>query len=350
MKIKNFFFKNLWVLVSFFITTYTQSMVSPYQQSTIDAQLHNHNQLIMDLPNEIWVHIFSYCRAEVIEGKQLLHTFFKHCAIFKNICKCFNDMITINVIAELCKGHTPENKDKVLQQITRELTRANYCMNRPVVLALLYAGASPNIGNYTKYNVHLNDVTYANFSLLHKVLIQNDNDLCIKLISDFNADPNQLHPNKCPLFFLVNNTVLADLFFKKGVDINAKDKDGNNVFWYLHQLSLELIQFYINHGVDTRYINPVDGGCILHVLANPTFKNIYNSNDFYKKGVLLIKTIPDMINMLNKKGKTPIDLMEEKIKREFYKHSTFYAKQFKELIATYRDCNGKTGQELKQEK
>lgn len=350
MKIKNFLFKSLWVLI-IFSSMHTQGMLSPYQQSTVDGELHNQNELIIDLPNELWVYIFSYCHAEIAEEKQLLHTFFKHCSVLKQVCQHFNSLLANEiVVAELCKRHTTENKNKVLQQITRMITRTNYSECRPFVLSLLYSGANANICNHIKYNTHHVDISYLDFSLLHKALIQNDYELCIRLLLDFNADPNQLHPNKYPLFFQVKTTVLADFFFKKGADFNARDKEGNNVLCYLHQLSPELIQFYIDCGVDIRYINPIDNSCILHVFANPSFKYIYNSNDFYKKGVLLIKNIPDMVNTLNKKGKTPIDLMEEKSKREFYKKSTFYGKPFRELIALYRAHEGKTAQELAQEK
>jgi len=51
---------------------HAQGMLSPQQQLAIDAELYNQDQLIMGLPDEMWVHIFSNCRSEVVEEKQLL--------------------------------------------------------------------------------------------------------------------------------------------------------------------------------------------------------------------------------------------------------------------------------------
>ncbi len=327
---------------------YAQGMQLTHQECASSAEFYNKNQLIMSLPKEILLHIFSYCCTQNIKEECLFNTFFEHCVFLKKVCKCFKTMLTIQVIGELCQGHTIENKNKVLQKITHAIGATNYHIKRPIILALLYSGASADVGKHMKYSAHI-ETPYQYFSLLHKALIKKDTDL-IRLLLKHNADPNQLHPNIGPLFFFAPNIVIADLFLKNGTDFNAKDRKGNNVLWYVHTLSFELINFYIKHNVDTRYINPLDGTCILHILANPSFKYIQDSNNFYKKGVLLIKAIPDMVNTLDKKGKTSIDLMEEKAKREFYKHSTYYGKPFKKLIALYRSFGGKTAQELAREK
>ncbi|HJZ23205.1 MAG TPA: hypothetical protein VJ201_02010 [Candidatus Babeliales bacterium] len=339
MKTITFLLKNPLVLVIFFSSIYAHGMDLACQQVIFNTE---------QIPNEMWIHIFSYCCTERVEEESLFNTFFDHCIVFKDICKRFNTMLTLKVIGELCKGHTVEDKNKMLQWIVRTASSVNYYIKRPTILALLYSGASANIGNHTKYSRHV-EIDYSDFSLLHKVLIKNDIAMLKLLLLDLNADPNQLHPNSCPLFFLASTIDIADLFFKKGANFNAKDKNGNTVLWSVHKISLELIQFYIDHNVDTRYINPLDSTCILHILANPSFKYIQDSNNFYKKGVLLIKAIPDMVNTLDKAGKTSIDLMEEKTKREFYNNSTYYAKPLKQLIAVYRSYEGKTAQELTKE-
>lgn len=348
MKIITCIFKYLWVWAVVLTSSSIHGMQSPHLQLALLAQEYNQNQLISYLPDEICIHIFSYCDIQEIKEEQTFTMFMKQCVALKLSCKRFNTLLTTMIIGELYKRYSIGSKNKALEEITGTISPISYKAKRPGVLILLYSGADANVGMHMKYSKTI-EVQYSNFSLLHKALLKKDTEL-IKLLLECNADPNQINPNKGPLFFNAPTVYIADLFFKKGAELNAKDKQGNNVLWYVHRLPLELIQFYIEHKVDTRYINSSDKTCILHALASPSVRYINNSNDFFKKGVLLIKTIPDMVNTLDERDRTPTDLMEKKIEMEFYNNNPCYKQPFRRLIAFCRAYGGKTGQELTQTK
>jgi len=326
-------------------SVFCHDMESIFYQLALEEEYKQH-QLMLCLPDEICIHVFSYCDLQEIEEEQLFAAFMKQCTMFKTICVRFSKILTHTVIGDLYKGYSLASKNKALQKITRTILQSNYETKIPGVLILLRSGASADVGMYTKYRDAI-EIKYSNFSLLHKALMYKaliqKNDPLLKLLLDYGANPNQLHPDKQPLFFLSPTIDIINLFFKKGADLNAKDKHGNNVLWHVQQLPLELVQFYIDHKVDTRYINPSNKTCILHALA-PSVKYINNSNDLFKKGVLLIKTIPDMVNTLDAEGRTPIDLMEKKLEMEFYNNNPRYP--FKRLIDFYRISGGKNAQEL----
>lgn len=348
MKSVAFVFRHLYILAMCFSGTCTQGMQLTSQQLASQAEEHSNNQFIMSLPDEMLMHVFSYCGINDVKKEQIFTELVGQCIALKNLCKRFSSILTIKVIGQLHKRYAIESKNRALESITKNISSTNYQANRVGVLTLLYSGANPNTGAHMNYSRHI-QTRYSDFSLLHKVLIERDVDL-LSLLLYFNANPNQIHPNKGPLFFFAPTVNIVDLFVNKGADLNSKDKNGNNVLWYVHRLSRELIEFYIEHKVDMRYINPSDNTSLLHALANPSVKYINNSNGFFEKGVLLVEKIPDMLNVIDKSGKTPIDLMQEKIKREFYNNSMYYAKPFKQLITLYIGYGGKTAQELTQNK
>src|SRR5207248_3346653 len=95
------------------------------------------------------------------------------------------------------------------------------------------------------------------------------------------------------------------------LDVHATSQShGYNILWEVIQAGypLELMQFYLDHQVNAKLLNPRDKSCLFHEVM---WNN--NNDDCMKKAQLLFTTIPDMINHQDIQEKTPLDVIQKRI-------------------------------------
>jgi hypothetical protein len=102
------------------------------------------------------------------------------------------------------------------------------------------------------------------------------------------------------------------------------------------------MELYLTHHVDAKKLRMSDGSCLLHALG---WSNLNIDNHFFKKVQLLVEAVPDIINTVNQKGETPLDLAYNAL--ETYYKKNIDPGTLKAVIALFRRCGGKTAPELK---
>ena len=102
-----------------------------------------------------------------------------------------------------------------------------------------------------------------------------------------------------------------------------------------------MIPFYLNAGVDPKTTNN-QGECLLHDIAFKVQRMVFD--DDIKVAQLILAKIPDMINHLDIKGRTPLDIAYEWNPNE----DTNSMKERKQsLIQLFINHGAKTAKELK---
>lgn len=163
-------------------------------------------------------------------------------------------------------------------------------------MLLLHAGADPN---YSKYDD----------CLLSRAVDYSDVDM-ISLLSSSKADFNRKGFLGYPIFFDAKTPTIVDFFIRQGINLN-KFREDYNVLWKVFSRSRYstgdlkiMVQFYLDNNVSLNLIDE-NKQCLLHYVS--IIGKHYYSHE-YKEAVELILTKAfDMINLLDKEGKTPLD-------------------------------------------
>ena len=135
-----------------------------------------------------------------------------------------------------------------------------------------------------------------------------------------------------PVFFQSKSTKIIQLFIDNGANLNTPGSTFPNVLWYC-AANPELVQFYINKGVNPRRLT-TEKKSILHHMSHFI---INDDNPQTLKAIpLLLNTVGDMINDIDAKGKTALDLLIE------------CGRPKQNIIALFKKYGAKTSQELKQ--
>jgi len=312
-----------------------------WEQLALQAEEYNdHACLLTSLTNETLIDIFSHCLANDIDQVQSLEKSIKNFMKISMACKNFNSLLTFEIIGHFCKNYTQDNKDNTLHKLTNNLRMDIIKTIRLPTLILICSDVNANI---------IND--YDN-SLLQSAVWQNDAQLVATLFKH-HATPDAKWCGE-PIFFQAATIELAQMFIDKGADVQAKDDESKtNVLWTVvnNAYPSNFMALYLAHHVDAKKLSIYNDSCLLHALAakpNYIYYKINNIDDFLRKGKLLLDAIPDMVNTLNRKGRTPIDVAQKSFERS-ERIGSQDAQVFKQLIALFREYGGKTAQELMQQ-
>jgi hypothetical protein len=210
----------------------------------------------------------------------------------------------------------------------------DYWNRRNGAFLLTYAGADNNAHSF--------------FSGLRAAIHHEDKQMIVALFQN-NVSHNQQKGRNDPDFFSIKKIDIAQIFINQGVDLNVDGCYSSHVLWtcLTQGYSLELIEFYLDHHVDVKKINIANNECILHHYARCRFRCIINIEDYVQIGTLFLKAAPEIINTLNKTGKTPLDIVKEIMKEEKQKTNTY--KVCVALTELFEKHGGKTAQQLKQD-
>lgn len=147
----------------------------------------------------------------------------------------------------------------------------------------------------------------------------------------------------------VCNVLYMLIVFLNVLSVQGMEPNKEYLLWLLNgHYPLNSLVCYLAHGVDATK-RDIYGDCLLHQLV---YKNCYgkinNVGDFLKQGELLLHTIPGMVNALNNRGETPVDVAYIGLKQaHLMRWGTPEA--FTKLSYLYKSHGGKTGQQLLRE-
>ncbi len=276
-------------------------------------------------------------------------------------CKTKNTLlITIGKLYQ--KYHDLQKINFEMNNFLETASSDNYWQNRKAALFLTYAGAR-------------NDA-YQKTSLLQHAIWRGDTEM-LEILFNYNTSPNQKWLNK-PNFFSIQTIHVAQIFMnQKTFDRQATDRSKYNVLWEcIHrEHSPKLIEFYINNNVSP-YSPNCDRESLLHYLCR--FKSFkYTTDNYLNICRHLIKKHPEIINNLNIRQKTPLDLAEQSIKilqeeehdksvekyiitemnklkikeeeEKEHKNNQNHYEKYYAIIALLKNHGGKTSMELKTE-
>jgi len=281
---------------------------------------------------------------ELFPSIQSLENNIKFFMKLSSTCEKFNRLLTVEEIGKRCKDYSSNDKNKILLNMLLFIQSKE----RLPIFILICAGV---------------DVNCEKMSLLKSAVKQGDTQLA-QLLFQHNADPNTvidvsqpdlLMLNAIPVFFLIKTMEMVQIFIAHGCDIHKGDIYGGSVLWYIMDNSYpaDLMKFYLTQKVDTKALSNVDKEkpwrrkSLLHRFAETpysgTFKDISN---FLEKAKLLLDTLPEQVNTADKQGLTPLDIIEESLKRFKRRNSRLENKvakiAFKVLKELFFEYNGMT--------
>jgi len=302
-----------------------------YQEESALASEYNCKNILLSLPNESLYSIFAYS----VDTTKPLKDIMKSSLLLSTMCKAFNTPELLITIGRACSHYGNAEKNSVMKQLLRKANDINYWNRRNGAFLLTYAGADNNADG--------------RYSLLSRAIHREDKQMIIALFQN-NVSPNQWHQKEYqdPDFFDSSTIEIAQMFINQGVDLKMKGYFVPNILWacITHGRSSDLIEFYLNHNADSKKIDIDSNECILHHLINCDY-NYRNIENYIHIAALLLKAAPDIINTLNKKGQTVMDItkknMREK-KQELNKYNQCAA-----LVELFEKYGGKTAQQLKQD-
>lgn len=298
-------------------------------------EYNNSTCLLTNLPNDTLKDIFSHCLIEDTNQVRSLEKTIRSFMQISMACKKFNVLLTFKEISEFCKNYKLSDKNQAFIHLTYSKSeKSDWPMNqikRLPALILVCAGAKKKSFYLPLEAIFTNDTQLATILFKHHV---NQNILFLGN----------------PIFFQIETTEMAQLFIDHGVNIHARDNNDKHVLWYLikHNHSSELMQLYLKHGVNPKILCPQNNDCLLHELSQSLYflrNKDDNVENFLKTAKLLLNVMIDMINTLNKKNKTPLDIAQQSLEKA-QKNGTPEA--FEQLIALFKEYNGKTGKEIRE--
>lgn len=327
----------------------TQSMENDYKEEVLIAEEYNQNnpnisfiENILTLPHEVLNQIFCFDQVEekkpyikyILNGTPIygdplpdqttpIEKKIKCCMRLKSICKHFNALLTSQKIGYLCQNYNQKTKDDVLQKLYDQkcihVSRIKY---RLPALILIYTGANDRNTIWNK------EENYTHAFLQDRVK-DNDIEFMKILLERDDANPNVKYSEQ-PLLFSVTTVEMAQLLVDNKVNIHAQDRYGErNVLWATLSKThpLELMAFYLKHSVDPTLVTSVTGfcgknACLLHEINYCAHWCEENADDSLKKLKLLLKsihpiTISNIINTINSKGQTPLDMAQGNLHKKF---------------------------------
>jgi len=294
-----------------------------------NAQQYKKSNILIALPKEI--------PALFVSPINPLEDGIKTALSLRRTCKHFY-MLPLEYFGKAYPHHTKTEKNEVLNKLLSYVWRSgntskSYWNTRCASSILIHAGADNDTNEY--------------HSLLTLATRYNDKKM-ITLLFKNGVSPHQKHKLLGdPDFFYINTIKIAKTFIANNVNLNMEGLGyGAYLLWYLIQYKKpsELVEFCLNHHVNAKTIEPSDGYCILHFIVGAATSTVRHAGkyaiDYYIKiCALLLKAVPEMVDLLNNEGETPIDMARD-IMAEYdeYENSYSYDHVYKlneQLIALF---------------
>jgi hypothetical protein len=282
--------------------------------------------------------IFSHI-ARVHKPDYRLKQYIKSLMQLRMVCNGFKTHFNAKSIGQLCAYYTQYDKDRLLQHLIKNIPdkalscehfKERYAMSRFPAMILAHSGAD------------VNSTDTCDSYLLEEAVLQNDIEL-VKLLLTYNVNLNREHYG-LPLFFKANTIEMAKLFINNNANIHTVN-EGKNILWHLvlHNYPSKFMRLYLKHKVDAKTEATSDSSCLLHYLARShyyIYEKIENTHTLLQMGMLLLNTIPEMINTYNNFLQTPLDVAQKSAKRAKTPEA------FEQLTLLFREHGGFTAKEL----
>ena len=348
-----------------------------------EAETYNYTHPLISLPLEVQQQIVFPCDTMVMqvtednadELNEQIKTFFR----FNSVCKYFNkklkfpwlnlELVTINkmmqevnlLITKLsCKECFDDDYGTVFRHGRTEKISACYKRYCAIALALVCSGAGA-------------DITDCSSTTLISKSVHAKDELAVALLLNYNADPyqqsffeNQIialmieeqyhmkgnnkfeisyeHENLPAICFRSPTVAIAKLFLEK-VDkqkLLSLPRSKQIISEFTSDFyPPEVMQLWLDYGIDARHC--LEDNSQFHWLIGECYHG-YSIDNCLRKLELLLNIIPDIVNMKNSDGRTPIDQAEERMQ-----WSTVTAENYAKIIALLRQYGGKTAQELEED-
>lgn len=319
----------IWISATFLCALSMQTMEHDCAQLVKYKQCQTSKLFL--LPDELLIHIFTYCSIQDKKAVYALKKSIQNFMQLSTLCKKFNQLLKPELAGQLCQQYPSWIKDHILQDlIYAEFWNPPRRLHKPISILTL-AGA------------YIND-----YYLLQMAALWNDAQLAEKLFHR-GADPNiepivNIEP---PVFFYVKTKKLAKMFIENNANIHATEYyTCINVLWYTtkNKYPYELMQFYLQKGVNPYNLHAREDSCLLHELAQIRSSDKMNVDNFLNKAKLLLNAIPNLINTLSKDKLTPLDVAKKTLK-QMQKYSDNH-NALKKLIIMYKQHGGLTAFKL----
>jgi len=289
----------LCLLTIFFSTLSMQGMEYDAQLASHAEEYNSRNSVFLlptDVLHCIVSHHFVQDDNQVIVLTNSIKIFMK----LSTVCKKLNTSLTFETIGKSCQNYPQDEKNQTLNLIS------NYSLDqrRLPVLILVCAGADTKEQDYAKF-------------LLEGAVHTNDLKM-VEILFKHHANPNEIVYGT-PVLMRVKTRAIAQEFIDNDVDLQLSI-EGKNILWYTtkNEYTSDLMAFYIKHQVDAEKLSK-DKSCLLHELAGSKntpyhdYQKIDNYkiddvDDFLKKAQLLLSAIPTMINQVNERNETPLQV------------------------------------------
>jgi hypothetical protein len=318
-----------------------------YKQRASQAAAYNHNNQLLQMPNEILTYIFLHCHTDADNQVNSLKKNIKFFMELNNTCTFFNEFLTFDTIGKLCKHYTALDKTETLKQLMKGMTGFNYKNKRLPALILVCAGADTATDIHHEFWWDQKVILKSDF-LLQKAVFRNDIHM-ITTLFEHHAPVDVTLRALGPLFFQIKTAEIAQIFINQRVHAHiANSSLKAKIFQQIVEDDhpSELLAVYFEHNPDAIKLNFGKKSCLLHVFARPSTLSIHTIEKFLKKGALIVNAMPDMINAVNENEHTPLDIAKQSL-LDAEDHGTPEA--FEKLIVLLRNSGAKTAQELKEE-
>jgi len=197
----------------------------------------------------------------------------------------------------ILRFYPQQKRQNAFNLLLKRLTRDNYPNTRRAFALLIHAEAENHKQN-----------SFSN--ALEKAVAMDDKEM-VQLIFRYGAHANQ-RDTILPTWYFIQTLEIAHVFEENQVELRAKDSWGNFTLWNymldfedlsygtIKKYPIELILYYFDKAFSPNDLDN-DGNYITHWAATTLGINY----DLLDK--LLIK-FPELVNKLNQKQKTPLDL------------------------------------------
>ncbi len=381
MKLQRF---NALALFIFLINTMSVSGMkrSNYDPLDLESSTYNSIHSLICLPGELQQQIVFPCDIMVMqveednadELNEHIKTFFR----FNSVCKYFNknlkfpwlnlELVTKNkmmqevnlLITKLsCKECLDDDYGTVFRHGRTEKISACYKRYCTIALALVCSGAGA-------------DITDCSSTTLISKSVHAKDELAVALLLNYNADPyqqsffeNQIialmieeqyqmegnnkfkisyeHENLPAICFRSPTVAIAKLFLEKVDKQNLLSLPRSKQIISEFTSDFyppEIMQLWLDYGIDARHC--LEDNSQFHWLIGECYHG-HPIDNCLRKLELLLNIIPDIVNMKNNDGRTPVDQAEVHMQ-----WSTDTAENYVKIIALFREYGGKTAKELEE--
>lgn len=284
----------------------------------IEAQRYNANHVLTNLSQELFEACFLSQNISIEQNIKIALALSATCTHF-----------TLFDLGRTLHRYNSAEKNNMLSKLLID-AQIGYRRYRRAALLLMHAGADDNKGHHV-------------FSLLSESVMANDNEM-IELLFKNGANPNRLNEWFYPVFYMIKNVDIANLFAKAGCDFHAtkSKREKTNVLTHClcYKLPAKMVQFYCDRGVDACFID-YRQRCLLHESADIQYRDM-DVDGYMRATELILSRAQHLINTLDCTGKTPLDIA---LASDFSVWQRFEKISF---IALFKKYGAKTAQELQE--